>query len=157
MGPKSSSTKAKNQTLKQGTLPFASSKRTTSSNNITKAKGVSQAKKSITPQSRRSSTSSSEDVGLEDVELTSEEEEGNVEPELKQESQAPPLPALRPHTFSEREQSNKPAIAVPQPKDSQEDLQAEKVERPELSDQDPRWKGHYAVVREKMGHHKPSK
>jgi DNA polymerase delta subunit 4 len=157
MAPKSSSTKS--QTLKQGTLSFASSKRTKSSNSVTKATKTAQVKKTITPRSRRGSTSSSEDPILEDVELTSsEEEERKVQPvERKQEGQPPPLPSLRPRTSLDKKHSNKPTIAVLQPKDSQENSQIEKVERPELSDKDPRWRKHYAVVREQMGYQRPSK
>lgn len=157
MAPKSLSVKAENQTLKQATLSFASSKRTKSSNSVTKAKQPSQTKKYCAPISRRSSTSSSDDVSLEDVELTSAEEEGRAEPEeRKQEDQAPPRRTLRPHISSDRKQSNKPAITVLQEKDSQEKLQTEKVARPELSDKDPRWSKHYSVVREEMGHQHPS-
>lgn len=154
MASKLSSTKAKSQILKQGTLPFASSKRTASSNSITKAKKTTQPKKLTITQSRRSSSNSSEDVSQEDIELTSDEEEKIETDECKEEGWAAPL---RPHVSSDRKKSNKPTIAVLNPKDSQESLQTEKAERPELSDTDPRWEKHHATVRAKMGGLRPSK
>jgi len=154
MAAKSSSTKSKNATLKQGTLPFASSKRTTSSNSITKAKQASQAKRSQTPRSRRGSTSISEDSKPDDVELISEEEE-DVQLEERKQEDVLVQPTLRPRISSEKKQANKPATSVLQPKDNQRNPQAGTVERPELSDKDPRWNKHYGVVRRKMGHLKP--
>jgi DNA polymerase delta subunit 4 len=154
MAPKSLSAKTKIQTLKQGTLPFASSKRTTSSNSIAKAKKTSQATKSITSKRRRISDSSSEDVSLEDVETTSEDDEETVEPEKQ--GRLPPRPAVRPRIPSDK-QSDKPLTAAPQLNDRDETPQAEKLERPELSPKDPRWRKHHAVVRKKMGYQRPSK
>ena len=152
MAPKTSS--AKSQTLKQGTLPFATSKRTKSSNSIIKTRETSQTKKPVASRSRRISTSSIEEFSVEDAEVTSEEEEDKAEPE---EHKKVFRPTLRPRTSSQNERQNKSTIADPQPKDSQEDSQTEKVERPELSDKDPRWRKHYAAVRDKMGFQRPSK
>jgi len=154
MAPKSLLTKTKSQTFKQGTLSFASSKRTTSSNSVAKAKKTSQASKSITKR-RRISDSSGEDVSVEDVEMTSEEEEETVEPEeRKTEGRLPPRPVLRPRIPSDK-QSTKPATFAPPLNNCEGTLQTEGLGRPELSPKDPRWRKHHAVVRKKMGYQHP--
>jgi hypothetical protein len=91
---------------------------------------------------------------MEDVEFTSDEEEKIETEERKEEGRAA---LLRPYVSSERKKSNKPVITVLNSKDSQERSPTEKVERPELSDTDPRWKKHHAAVRAKMGGLRPSK
>ena len=152
MAPKSSSTKAKHATLKQGTLQFATSKRTVSSNSITKAKQPSLPKKSVTSGSGRSSTGSSQDASLDEVELISEEEEGNAH----KEEDAPVRATLRPRVSSGKKQPSGPPISVLQPKDSQENSQVGKAARPELSDKDHKWDQHHRVVRQKMGNQRAS-
>ncbi|RDB15369.1 DNA polymerase delta subunit 4 [Hypsizygus marmoreus] len=146
MATKSSakSKSAASSQLKQGKLSFASSKRTASTNNE-KAKKTSQSKVVKAPQKIASPESSSEDVDVDDIEVTSSEEEVV---EQKKEGRAPPTTQTKTRKAVE-EKPTKPTPVL-QPKPSQDNVQ-----RPELDEKDPRWRQQYAVAREKMGYLHP--
>lgn len=152
MSTKSSNPKRKNSPsgFKQGTLSFASSKRTSCATESHKTKKNSQAKAN-TPRTLTAAESSSEDIDVEDIHVTSSEEDAIIEDE-KEERAPKPAPLLR--TRQERSsQAKKPTTTVLQSKVNEENIQNSRVE---LNDKDPKWRKHYAVVREKMGHLHPS-
>lgn len=142
------------QPLKQGTIPFLPSKRTGSSTpaNV-KAKISRSTKASPAQRSVSSSSSSANEVDVEDVHLTSDEE---VPEEHKKLEERPATTNQVSSTKSSTKKATTKTETPPLPKVKQENISPVSQERPELKEKDPRWKEHYAVVREKMNYKKPS-
>jgi hypothetical protein len=151
MSAKSSASKP----LKQGTLQgFTSSKRSTTSASVNVKAKPSRAKASAV-RSVSSSSSSANDVDVQNVYLTSDEEVNPEEPK-KSEGRVATSKASS-STKSSAEKNSRSPTDVLQPKENREKLPVVTRERPELQEKDPRWRGHYTLVRQKMNHIKPSK
>ncbi|KAF9466161.1 DNA polymerase delta, subunit 4-domain-containing protein [Collybia nuda] len=142
------------KSLKQGTLSFVSSKRTTSSTPTNVKAKTSKSTKVPKLRSVSSSSSSVNEVDVDDVHLTSDEE---TPPE---EEKKPERPSISSQVSSNTKNSVKKVKTKPETvlklKEKQEKtLLPTPQERLELNEKNPRWMDHYAVIREKMNYKQP--
>ncbi|GLB41637.1 putative DNA polymerase delta, subunit 4 [Lyophyllum shimeji] len=140
--------------MKQATLSFGSSKRTT-------AQGVkpkdTQAKKPPVRRKAPSRVSSEDEVDLEDVHVpSSDEESADEKPTAKPTARPEERPTISSKTSKTRKvekQVNEVPVNPPQPQNSAEHPEVGLL--PELNENDPKWRKQHAAAREKMGHMHP--
>jgi len=181
MSPKSANSSSKRQdSLKQGTLSFATVKRVGSSNATTgKSKSLKPTKRAPTPRTSLSANSAIED-DFDDVELFFSEDEAEEtdeiqdSPNVPEDHKKPISPGTRIQTGAadklttakKTSQDQKPVAAATtslctisskaskaRPNEVSKNVLAD--EKPELVVKDRKWNKHYAEVREKMGHSTP--
>ena len=182
MSPKSTNLSGKRQeSLKQGTLSFATVKRAASGNVTSKSKSSKPTKPAPVPKSSNSVDNTSVDDDSDDVELYLSESEDEDKDEIQNSSDVaedhkkPTLSGTRAQTkatyklttVKEPAQEQK-AIASATANLGTIPLKASKArpddvskisqvadEKPELDVKDRKWNKHYAEVRKKMGHLPP--
>lgn len=150
-----STRKSSSQTLKQGTLSFGSAKRTSTKNTNLKAKPSHIKRVSAL---RQSNISDEEDeLDVDNIEVPPSDEES-----LPEEIEDAGQPEKRPRTVlkaskttrQDETQPTKPPATVLQPKDNTKNAGVSSL--PELKENNPRWRKHYAEVKKKMGYQQPS-
>ncbi|KAF5373284.1 hypothetical protein D9615_007379 [Tricholomella constricta] len=140
------------RTLRQGTLSFGSAKRTATTQN-TKPK-ASQTKKLPALRKTARHDSSEDELDIDDIQVPSSDEEELVEeqPTRKLEERAKTSSKVS-KTHKQERQATKPPVTVLQSKNSVEIQSTASLS--ELNENDPKWRKHYASVREKMGYMHP--
>ncbi|KAF8075151.1 DNA polymerase delta, subunit 4-domain-containing protein [Lyophyllum atratum] len=147
-----STTRSSSSNMKQATLPFGTSKRTASTQNV-KPKAA-QAKKSPAVRKASSRYSSDEDeLDVDDIHVPSSDEESvDEKPSIKIERRASSSNKASKTKKAEKQVAVVPEATIP-PKGRTEDIEAKVLA--ELNEKDPKWRKHYAEVRAKMGHLHP--
>jgi DNA polymerase delta subunit 4 len=170
MSPKSVNSSSKRQdSLKQGTLSFATVKRVGSSNaTSSKSKSLKSTKPAPTPRSSISVTSTVED-DFDDVELFFSEDEAEEKDEIQDafdvaEDHKKPTRAQTGAVdkLTTAKKASQVAAATPRASSKASKARPNEVsktvsadEKPELNVKDRKWNKHYAEVKEKMGYLPP--
>jgi DNA polymerase delta subunit 4 len=175
MSPKSANSSSKRQeSLKQGTLSFATVKRVGSSNATSNSKSKSLIPTKPAPKPRTSTSSAGIEDDFDDVELFFSEDEAEDEDEIQDSTEKPgtraETRAADKLTTAKKSPQQQKATAVAtinlgtipskaskaRPDDVPKTVPGISTdEKPELNIKDRKWNKHYAEVRGKMGHLSP--